>query len=201
MKQSYESGLSTLAIIAILAAAAILVALVGTLLDSNLPLESTQSGENQPAAEMMMNDMTNDTMGETTVDSTSLSLDEQSDNSIMNDDEPGGAVESVVPVSAGTFQDYSADKLALAENGSVILFFHAAWCPSCRQLEKDINANLSQIPNNVHILKLDYDTQTELKRQYGVVRQHTMVLVDADGTEIKKLTGLTNTLDQLVGQI
>lgn len=101
----------------------------------------------------------------------------------------------------GTFQTYSADKLALAENGNVVLFFHADWCPSCRGLENNLNANLSGIPANTHILKLDFDSETELKKKYGVVRQHTLVMVDADGNEIKKLTGLTNTLDQVVSQL
>lgn len=101
----------------------------------------------------------------------------------------------------GTFTNYSKDKLALANDGTVVLFFRADWCPSCRGLENDINDNLDQIPDNTHILTLDYDTETELKKQYGVIRQHTLVVVDADGTEVKKLTGLTNTLDQVVNQL
>jgi thiol:disulfide interchange protein len=109
--------------------------------------------------------------------------------------------EAPTPPTAGTFETYSPEKLALANNGTVVLFFHADWCPSCRGLENDINAQLSQIPENTHILKLDYDTETELKKRYGVIRQHTLVVVDATGTELKKLTGLTNTLDQVVNQL
>ncbi|MDA8596781.1 thioredoxin domain-containing protein [Candidatus Pacebacteria bacterium] len=106
------------------------------------------------------------------------------------------------PVSlAGTFEDYTPAKLALAETGEVVLFFHAGWCPSCRGLEDDINANLSAIPDGVHILKVDYDSETALKKQYGVVRQHTLVQVDASGNEIKTFTGLTNTLAQVAAQL
>lgn len=120
----------------------------------------------------------------------------------MNDDMAATEPADVpATVAAGTFEPYSADKLALAQNGTVVLFFHAEWCPSCRGLENDINAQLSQIPANTHILKLDYDTETELKRKYGVVRQHTLVVVDANGNEIKKLTGLTNTLAQVTSQL
>ena len=104
-------------------------------------------------------------------------------------------------VSRGTFTEYSPEKLALAESGDVVLFFHASWCPSCRALETDIKASLSDIPANTHILKIDYDSATALRQQYGVVRQHTLVNVAADGTTIKTLTGLTNTLEQLVAQI
>ncbi len=102
---------------------------------------------------------------------------------------------------AGTFTTYSADKLAMAATGDVVLFFHAAWCPSCRALESDINANITEIPENIHILKVDYDSETELKKKYGVVRQHTLVQVDENGTEIQTLTGLTNTLNQVVAQV
>lgn len=101
----------------------------------------------------------------------------------------------------GEFVYYADGTLAYAETGDVILFFHADWCPSCRALENDINANLSSIPDGVSIQKIDYDTATDLKKKYGVVRQHTLVQVDESGNLIKTLTGLTNTLDQVVGQI
>jgi len=101
--------------------------------------------------------------------------------------------------AAGTFADYDPSLLVAGETN--VLFFHADWCPSCRGLENDLNANLSAIPAEVNILKLDYDTETELKKEYGVIRQHTLVVVDGNGTEIKKLTGLTNTLDQVVNQL
>ena len=102
---------------------------------------------------------------------------------------------------AGTFDVYSDGSLALANEGDVVLFFHAPWCPSCRALESDIEANLSSIPPNVHLLKVDYDSATELKKKYGVVRQHTLVQVDSAGNEIQTLTGLVNTLDQVISQL
>jgi thiol-disulfide isomerase/thioredoxin len=120
----------------------------------------------------------------------------------MVSDETEVAVDPVVTTAAaGSFTDYDPALLANAESGDVVLFFHASWCPSCRALENDLNENLSEIPGDVTILQVDYDSATELKRQYGVVRQHTLVRVDADGNEIGKLTGLTNTLDQVLAQL
>ena len=113
-------------------------------------------------------------------------------------------VDVAAPVVAGTpgsFSDYSQSKLALANEGTVVLFFHADWCPSCRTLERDINANVSALPENTHILKLDYDTELELRKQYGVVRQHTLIQVDASGNSIKTLAGPTNSLAQVVAQL
>lgn len=101
--------------------------------------------------------------------------------------------------SAGVFAEYSQS--ALMADGTNILFFHADWCPSCRNLERDLITNRADIPADVTILKLNYDTETELKQKYGVIRQHTLVVVDGEGNELKKLNGLTNTLQQVVNQL
>lgn len=101
---------------------------------------------------------------------------------------------------AGEYVEYTGD-LSYAETGDVVLFFHADWCPSCRGLENDINANLGAIPDGISIQKLDYDTEAELKKKYGVVRQHTLIQVDESGNVIKTLTGLNNTLNQVVSQL
>jgi thioredoxin 1 len=88
----------------------------------------------------------------------------------------------------GTFAVYSAEAVAAA-SGPVVIFFHATWCPSCRALKSDIENNLTAIPPNITILSADYDTATELKRQYGVTTQHTLVQVGTDGTMIQKWSG------------
>ena len=101
---------------------------------------------------------------------------------------------------SGTYEAYSPEKLALAESGKVVLFFHAAWCPICLAMEKDINAHLSAIPAGTHILKVDYDSSDALKRQYGVTYQHTFVQVDAKGNKVAKW-GDVNTLAALVAKL
>lgn len=103
-------------------------------------------------------------------------------------------------MKSGSYEAYAPEKLARAETGDVVLFFHASWCPSCRGLSADIEKNLGAIPSDVSILKVDYDTESELKRKYGVTYQHTLVQVSADGTQIKKWSG-TPTLSSLVSQI
>lgn len=102
--------------------------------------------------------------------------------------------------TAGSYETWSKEKLALAETNDVVIFFHASWCPSCRGLNKDIEENLSSIPENIVILKADYDTETELKKEYGVTTQHTMVQVDAEGNLIKKWSGGSK-LEDLVSEI
>lgn len=103
-------------------------------------------------------------------------------------------------VKNGSYEIYSAEKIAMAATGNVVLFFHASWCPSCRGLNSDIEKNVANIPAGVTILKTDYDKETELKKKYGVTTQHTLVQVNKDGELIKKWSGgskLENLLSQL----
>jgi thiol-disulfide isomerase/thioredoxin len=112
----------------------------------------------------------------------------------------GKSLIEAVTGGVGTFEAYGSEKLTLAENGDVVLFFHAPWCPGCRGLEADINKNLSAIPENTHILKLDFDTETELRKKHGVTTQHTLVQVDAAGEKIAKWSG-SNSLDALLAKV
>lgn len=100
----------------------------------------------------------------------------------------------------GTYEDYAPEKLAKASTGKVILFFHAPWCPTCKILQDDINAHLQDIPENVTILRTDYDTSTELKKKYGITYQHTLVQVDENGNMIKKWSG-SPSLAELLSEV
>lgn len=122
---------------------------------------------------------------------------EQMEQKVMSDKK---MAEENVTMKAGSYEAYALEKLARAETGDVILFFHASWCPSCRSLNSDIENNMSTIPEGVSILKVDYDKETELKKKYGVTYQHTLVQVDKDGNLIKKWSGspkFSNLLSQI----
>jgi thioredoxin 1 len=129
-----------------------------------------------------------------------------SDVPMMKDEQSQEKTEGMVDKDAeammkvGTYEAYAPEKLAHAETGNVVLFFHASWCPSCRGLNADIESNLKAIPEGVSILKTDYDKETELKKKYGITYQHTLVQVDKDGNMIKKWSG-SPTLSSLVSQI
>lgn len=73
------------------------------------------------------------------------------------------------------------------------LFFHAPWCHICRGMEEDILANLSSFADGTVILKADYDTETELKKKYGIRSQSVIVLIDASGKVVETLVAPTST--------
>ncbi len=101
---------------------------------------------------------------------------------------------------SGTYEAYSGEKLAKANDGDVVLFFRASWCPTCRALDADIKSHLDNIPAGLAILDVDYDNSKDLKVKYGVTYQHTLVQVDANGNLIKKWSG-SPTLTSLVSEI
>lgn len=95
--------------------------------------------------------------------------------------------DAMMAKTAGMYVPYSADKLALAKENKVIIFFHASWCPTCRALEAEINSK--GVKDGYVILKVDYDTAKDLKSKYGVTSQHTLVQVNTSGEALMKWSG------------
>lgn len=103
--------------------------------------------------------------------------------------------------TSSAFTRYTPEIFAsVSETDTVVLFFHATWCPTCKQLADDITANAERIPTDVRILLVNFDTATDLKQKYGVTLQHTLVQVDAVGSEAGRWIG-TPTLDKLLSQL
>lgn len=94
-------------------------------------------------------------------------------------EEPGDdTVAEEEALTPGAYVDYSDSALASAE-GTRVLFFHATWCPQCRALEASIQDE--GVPDGITILKVDYDTSTDLRQRYDVRQQTTVVALDGDG--------------------
>jgi thiol-disulfide isomerase/thioredoxin len=85
-----------------------------------------------------------------------------------------------------TLADYENDPTAYSGT-KVVYFFHAEWCPTCRATESAIDD--TGIPDGLTVVKVDYDTETGLRQEYGVTQQHTFVQVDDGGAELARWTG------------
>ena len=108
-----------------------------------------------------------------------------------NKDKDNGSIIDEIDTStdSGEYRDYESGLLTRADEGDVVLFFHASWCPTCKALERNIDQEKNNIPEDLTILTLDYDIEKELKQKYNIVIQHTFVQVDSGGNEIAKWTG------------
>lgn len=89
----------------------------------------------------------------------------------------------------GRYVEYSKETFDKSANKKRVYFFHAKWCPTCKIANEEFIQNMDKIPNDVSLLKTDYDTEKELKTQYGITYQHTFVFVDSEGKEIRKWNG------------
>lgn len=95
---------------------------------------------------------------------------------------------------------YSEDALAdvIAEGKTPVIFFHANWCPYCIATAKDLEKNISEIPEEVVILKADYDTESALKQKYNIVYQDTFVQLDSSAQEVTKWNSGGDGLESLL---
>lgn len=89
----------------------------------------------------------------------------------------------------GQYLTYSPANFQATSDQRRVLFFHASWCPTCKVANEELTENADQLPEDVVVLKTDYDTQTELKQKYGVTYQHTFVQVDENGEAVAKWNG------------
>lgn len=174
----------------------IVVGVIAVLLLGGIAYNSSINGkvamEQNPASDTMMPDANKGAMmnGDT---SSSNTKDEMMKGATSTS---GGDIMAKV----GSYVQYDTAKLSMAKDGHVVLFFRAAWCPTCRNVDNDIKSHLSSIPANLTILDVNYDDSKELKKKYGVTYQHTFVEVDAKGMMIKKWSG-SPTLAALISEI
>lgn len=197
-KNIMQRGFSGVAMIGIVAAVTVVVIMFGYSTVSDKKIDTKDAGvELQNSAQKVPADaQTTDGNIETT---SKVGKDEK----LIEESTGGAGTESESTSSqakAGSYEAYSAEKIAMAATGDVVLFFHASWCPSCRALNSDIEKNVSAIPTGVTILKTDYDNSKDLKQKYGVTTQHTLVQVGKDGNLISKWSG-SPTLASLVSQV
>ena len=90
-------------------------------------------------------------------------------------------------------QPYSAKAFAeLQQAGKpAALHFHADWCPTCRAQEKVFNGWKGDAAVPGTLLVANYDNERELKKQYSVRSQST-VIVFKGSKETARLGGETD---------
>ncbi len=87
---------------------------------------------------------------------------------------------------SGSYSDYTIG--ALDEPGKKVLFFWASWCPFCQENHDRLLNLYNENTYDVSVLKINYDTETELRTQFSVASQDTFILLDEDGTELERLS-------------
>lgn len=106
------------------------------------------------------------------------------------------AVEQEIQAEVPALTAYNDDMLGQAEN--TVLFFHSASCGSCRATEKSLLE--SGTPDDLKVLKINFDEDKDLRKKYSIAKYHTFVQVDANGEAIKTWSG-SFTLEDIQEQL
>lgn len=94
------------------------------------------------------------------------------------------------------FQPYTNSQLQNALNNgvTVVLYFSADRCPSCQLLTTSLEADQFAFPEDLLVLTIDFDDQTDLVTQYWVARQHTLISLNSEWNEESRSVGTIYTL-------
>ena len=108
-------------------------------------------------------------------------------------------------MSDSRYIEYSKVAVEKAATNRRVLFFYASWCPTCKPADASFTQNVSKIPEDVTLLRVNYndpDTDQEekdLAKKYGITYQHTFVQIDNTGKEVTKWNG--GKIDELLSNI
>jgi thiol-disulfide isomerase/thioredoxin len=88
---------------------------------------------------------------------------------------------------------YSAEALAQAQKADmpVALHFRADWCPTCRAQDKVLESLKTEQGLTLTVLSVNYDTEKDLKKQYKINTQSTLVVLHGQ-KEAARLVGDTS---------
>ena len=98
---------------------------------------------------------------------------------------------------AGEIQPYKAAAFeeAKAAGKTVLLDFHADWCPVCRKQGPVIESLVQEGKFKVIVaFQVNYDDETALKKQLKVTSQSTLIVFKG-GKEVSRATGVVDKTD------
>jgi thioredoxin 1 len=72
-----------------------------------------------------------------------------------------------------------------------ILKFSASWCAPCQMLSKVI----ASIETSIPFEEIDIDENQQYAQQFGIHGVPTLIMVDADSKEIKRVSGMMSIPD------
>ena len=90
-----------------------------------------------------------------------------------------------------------ADGLARQEGKPLFIDFETTWCGPCKIMDEWVytaDAVVDAATSTIAV-KVDGDERLDLKDRYGVSGFPTVILLDADGTELRRLDGYVNVED------
>jgi thiol-disulfide isomerase/thioredoxin len=102
------------------------------------------------------------------------------------------APEGVYANTAGyiSYETYSASPEKYSAS-NVVLFYNAYWCSTCKAARDGFESGMDTMPEDLTIVLVDFDENTEMRKKYDVIVQHTFVQIDSAGNELQRWYGST----------
>ena len=86
-------------------------------------------------------------------------------------------------------------KAAQAASKSIVVWFHASWCPTCRRQEQSLSElSKDKSFDSILVLQADYDDSEDLQKRLKVTRQSSMVAFKG-AAEVGRSIGVTREPD------
>jgi thiol-disulfide isomerase/thioredoxin len=102
------------------------------------------------------------------------------------------APEGVYANTAGyiSYETYSASPEKYSAS-NVVLFYNAYWCSTCKAARDGFESGMDTMPEDLTIVLVDFDENTEMRKKHDVIVQHTFVQIDSTGKELQRWYGST----------
>jgi thioredoxin-related protein len=100
----------------------------------------------------------------------------------------------------GVYDIYDDELIKESKDKTIFLYFYSDSCGECRALQDDIQTNVRDIPEDLIIMKVDIVARGDLKDEYNIEKENTLVQIDSEGKELKKLE-TKKSLKEIIAEI
>jgi thiol:disulfide interchange protein len=119
---------------------------------------------------------------------------------------PAGDNAPAEPHSGWIENDLEAASAAAEEEGKPLLIdLYADWCGPCRTLSEQYfpSDELQPVLEHFVLVKIDIDSESggPVADRYGVSSIPTVIIAEADGTEIQRIVGITPTTAEYAAEL
>lgn len=104
---------------------------------------------------------------------------------------PAGTANSQGGKKDGAYRAYTASAFRdeQRDGQKIVLFFHSPTCAACVRADNEFVGNASKIPAGITVMRVNFESEEQLKKRYGVTASHTFLEIDLSGKVLTRWDG------------